>query len=140
MITNLPLSKSDEAILNIIVEELSEQNIEITAKNIRKHRLFAKIDQKALFSKDACSINQIGLRFKQQEPDKFSVEFSGVNLDLSNTINCKFLEEIFSKVASTITLFSKVTEKLDLQNKRESLTDKSLDNFLNEFSKIWKKN
>lgn len=39
MITNLPLSKSDEAILKIIVEELSELNTEITNQSIRKHPL-----------------------------------------------------------------------------------------------------
>lgn len=140
MITNLPLSKSDEAILKIIVEELSEQNTEITNQSIRKHPLFAKIDQKALFKKDNCSIDHIGLGFKQQEPGKFNVEFSGLNLDLDNTLHRKFLEEVISKAASTLALFCKVTEKLDSNNWRKSPIGKGIEDFLNEFRQGWKKN
>lgn len=137
MITNFPLTKSDQAILKIIFDELVKQGTEITTKNIREHRLFEKIDQKELFTEDDCTINHIGLGFGQKEAGKFHVEFSGTNLDLGNPIHRKFLEELFSKVAPKIALFVRIMGKFEARRKSQS---PSLDDFLNEFTKGWKKN
>lgn len=78
--------------------------------------------------------------FKQIDPNKFCVEFSGTNINLNNTIHRKFLEEILGKVASSISLFGELTKKYDCAGKSPIPTAKSLDDFLNEFTKQWKKN
>lgn len=134
MITNFSFSKSDEAILKIIFEELAEKGIPVTSKNVRQHSLFAKIDQKKAFKDDSCYINQIGLSFCQKEPGKFSVEFSGTGIDLGNPLHKKYVGETISEAVTKLSLFTKVTEKIGLSKAR------TLDEFLKALKDGWSKN
>lgn len=139
MISNVELSKSDQSILKIILEELEEQGVEKTPKNIRSHQLFSKIDQKEAFKEDNVSIIPINIEFGQKNPDKITIGISGTGIKLSNRIHQAFLTKTMQEVTNSLVHFSKVTEKLGLTNESEDKLS-NIPDFFKELMKGWKKN
>lgn len=142
MITNLDLSKADNAILKIIIDELCANETDITTENIRQHPLFAKIDQQSIFENDHYSILPIGIGLGQKEPGKFTIEISGTGINLNNPIHRKILTDILEEATGKLSILSKITEKLGLSGMKEkdfSMED-MLKDMLMDMSKKWRKN
>lgn len=112
ILSNANFSEDDKVILECILDDLKRKEIPTTMENIKKHSLFKKIDDKAVFDKDAAAICSLCISIRQEKDnkDKFTIEIGGSGLKLDNPIHAQFLNELSQKIGEKVCYFAQGIE------------------------------
>lgn len=139
MAKDFELSDSDKSILSLIINELIENEEDITFQNIQKHPLFEKLDTKDIL-RDQKNVCLLGCGVKQTEPGQLSIEFSGTGINLQNPLHRKHVDECLIEVGRNLLKFSKFIKEVGLENFHLSAESSNKSSLYSSLQKIWKKN
>lgn len=102
MITsNVKLSEKDKAIFDLIIEDLKNEEKDVTLDNIKAHSLFNRIEQKGIFTE----MIPISISVKQISSNSFELVVSGTGIDLSNRLHSSYVTEKANKFIMDLTGF-----------------------------------
>lgn len=98
MITsNVKLSEKDKAIFDLIIEDLKNEEKDVTLDN----SLFNRIENKGIFTK----MIPISISVKQISSNSFELVISGTGIDLSNDLHSSYVTEKLNKFIMDLTGF-----------------------------------
>lgn len=112
ILSNANFSEDDKVLLECILDDLTRKKIPATMENIKKHSLFKKIDNQAVFDKDTAVVCPLSISIRQEKDnkDKFTIEIGGSGLRLDDPIHTLFVNELSQKIGMKVCYFAQGIE------------------------------